>query len=186
MQLGPPHFSKVGAYRQDDSLPPPRTRCLSRAAAAPRNKDCVFPNFLYKACDWTRFLPGGFLSLKLKAAARSACHAVLVIFGWILFFSWWVRVLSSASGKDIGTALAFISLTLAATVVVTLVWVRYNIGIFRRKGPRRTVTKVDERYESDVLGRRVVGPDIATLRRAPTVEVSLDDGAKRFASPGGN
>lgn len=120
----------------------------------------------------------------MKAAARGVCHAFLAILGWILFFSWWVRVLSSAGGKDIATALVFISLTLAATVVVTLVWVRYNIGIFRRKGPRRTVTKVDERYEADVLGRRIVGAETAELKRARTVDVSLENGAKRFAASG--
>ncbi len=126
------------------------------------------------------------LPRKLKVTARGLFHASMVIFGWILFFAWWARVLSNAVGKDIATALLFIALTLASTVVVTLVWVRYNIGIFRRKGPRRNVTKVDERYETDVLGRRIVGAETAALKRARTVEVSVVDGAKRFDVPGGD
>ncbi len=122
----------------------------------------------------------------MKVTARGICHAFLVILGWILFFAWWVRVLSNAVGRDIATALLFIALTLASTVVVTLVWVRYNIGIFRRKGPRRNVTKVDERYEADALGRRIAGAETAALKRARTVDVSVVDGVKRFDVPGGD
>jgi hypothetical protein len=111
---------------------------------------------------------------------RGFCHAAVAILGWILFFSWWIRVLASAGPSDIAIALLFIALTLAVTVAVTLIWVRYNIGIYRRKGPRRNVTAVDENRDADVLGRRIEGPGTEALKRAPVVSVSLENGAKRF------
>jgi hypothetical protein len=62
--------------------------------------------------------------------------------------------------------------------------VRYNLGIYRRKGPRRTVPDVKEDVGADALGRKLIHPGVGELRSARVVTVSLSDGNGKSLSPG--
>jgi hypothetical protein len=66
----------------------------------------------------------------------------------------------------------------------TLVWVRYNIGIFRRKGPRKNLTDVAENHCTDVLGRRIEPLGPGSVKTARLVIVSLEGEVKRYEAAG--
>jgi len=60
------------------------------------------------------------------------------------------------------------------TVVVTLGWVRYNLGIFRRKGPRLKNPDVPEHFTVDTLGRELVHSGWEEVRASRLITVSVD------------
>jgi hypothetical protein len=112
---------------------------------------------------------------------KGTFHALVAIFGWGLFVYWWNQVLPDLDSKDPVIALLFIGATILATVLVTVLWVRYNIGIFRRKGPRKSLTRVIENHDTDFLGRRIErppGPE--SLKTARLVVVSVEGDAKKY------
>lgn len=118
-------------------------------------------------------------------ALRRIFHAAVALGGWWLFFYWWWQVLSFTHPVDAALAALFIGGTLAATVLLTLLWVRHNLGIHRRKGPRTRLREVSEGREADVLGRSLIlRPDGEALRRAPLVLVSVDGEEKRLEAGG--
>jgi hypothetical protein len=98
---------------------------------------------------------------------------------------WWNRVLPQIDSKDAVIALVFISGTALITVITTIVWVRYNIGIFRRKGPRRNLTHVSENHGTDFLGRRIEPPGPGSLKTARLITVSLEGEVKKYEATKG-
>lgn len=70
------------------------------------------------------------------------------------------------------------AVSLVVVFVVTLVWVRHNRGIYRRKGPRQGLPGVDEPWVVDSLGRRLeLAPDASD---AAVVRVVLEGDVKRY------
>lgn len=67
---------------------------------------------------------------------------------------------------------------LLAVTVVTLAWVRHNLGIYRRKGPRRGLPEADTPWRRDSLGRPLDLP--AAAFGARVVSLSIADGVKRY------
>lgn len=113
-----------------------------------------------------------------QVTIKAIFHALIALAGWALFIYWWNRVIPQIDSRDAAVALVFIGATVLATVLVTLLWIRYNIGIFRRKGPRTRLVRAAENRETDFLGRTIVrsGP----LKTASLVVVSVDGKAKKF------
>lgn len=70
------------------------------------------------------------------------------------------------------------TVALVVVTVLTLLWVRHNLGIYQRKGPRRGVPEVHEPWVSDSLGRRLELP--AGVAGARLVRVVLDGDVKRY------
>ena len=113
---------------------------------------------------------------------KGTFHALFAVFGWALFVYWWNLVLPQIDSRDAFIALVFIGLTVLVTVLATLLWVRYNIGIFRRKGPRKTLTHVVENHGADFLGRRIERPGPESLKTARHVVVSVEGEVKKYES----
>ncbi|HEX9204343.1 MAG TPA: hypothetical protein VF853_00300 [Candidatus Deferrimicrobiaceae bacterium] len=105
---------------------------------------------------------------------RDLVHVLVILAGWVLFFYWWWVVLPSTSRGETAWALLIILGVSLVTAIGTVGWVRYNLGIYRRKGPRRTVPDVLENAEADVLGRKLSHPGMERLRSARLVTVSLN------------
>ncbi|MGZ8432179.1 MAG: hypothetical protein ACXWWW_09510 [Candidatus Deferrimicrobiaceae bacterium] len=103
---------------------------------------------------------------------------------WLLFVYWWNQVIPQISVMDASVAFLVIFLTFLITSVLTLLWVRHNLGIFRRKGPRKSLPAVSEEVHSDSLGRRLELPGYDSLKGAPVVVISREGDRKRFALPG--
>jgi hypothetical protein len=118
-------------------------------------------------------------------ALRDAIHVLVVAAGWALFFVWWEQVLRVTSLPDAALALLVILSVSLLTALATVGWVRYNLGIYRRKGPRRTVPDASEAVGTDALGRKLLHPGAEELRAARVVTVSLSDGNGKSLSPGG-
>ena len=115
---------------------------------------------------------------------RDALHVLIVGAGWALFFIWWGQVLQVTSLPEAALAVLVLLSVSLLTAVATAGWVRYNLGIYRRKGPRRTVPDVAEDVGTDALGRKLVHPGAGELRSARVVTVSLSDGNGKTLFPG--
>lgn len=114
---------------------------------------------------------------------RDALHVLVVLGGWALFFYWWWIVLPSTSLDEAAWALLVILGVSLVTALGTAGWVRYNLGIYRRKGPRRTVPDVVECADADVLGRKLSHPGVERLRASRLVTVSLTGGNGKSLTP---
>ena len=119
-----------------------------------------------------------------KATIKGIFHTFLAVMTWLLFFYWWNQVIPQISVEDASVAFLAIFLTLLITSVLTLLWVRHNLGIFRRKGPRKGLPAVSEEIHSDSLGRIHDLPGCDSLKGAPVVVISREGDRKRFALPG--
>ena len=122
-------------------------------------------------------LPADGRSTRLRGARQHALHALLVAGGWVGFFWAWKLVTSNA--PELGQLQLLIVGAGVVVPVLTVSWILHNVGIHRRKGPRRSVPRVDTRYTVDFNGRRIVA-DWQDLRRARHVEVEVDDDVKRY------
>jgi len=69
----------------------------------------------------------------------------------------------------------------AALVVplLTLSWIAHNVGIHRRKGPRRAVTPANTAYSKDFAGRMIVA-DWEALGSCPRIAILADGEIKRY------
>jgi hypothetical protein len=121
-----------------------------------------------------------------RGSMRDWLHALIVVCTWVLFFYWWYIVLPVTLLSDAAWALLAILVVSLCTVVLTLGWVRYNLGIYRRKGPRRKIPEVSERVVSDALGRDLVHGGWEALRASRLIIVSVDDANRKTMSAGEN
>jgi len=114
--------------------------------------------------------------------ARSVVQMLLAVLGWLTFGAAWLYVFSAhALDSRWWIYAAAILSTAALVLLVTLLWVRYNIGIYRHKGRRVQVPRAIYDFTRDAQGTRV-SADFAALRMARYVEISLDtmpDGTTR-------
>ncbi len=118
-----------------------------------------------------------------RVTIKGLFHTLLTVLTWILFAYWWNKVIPQISVEDASMAFLVIFLTFLISSVLTLLWVRYNIGIFRRKGPRKNLPSVSEEREADYLGRRLDHPGYDFLKDAPLVVVSREEDRKNFNVP---
>ncbi len=115
---------------------------------------------------------------------RDALHLLIAAASWFLFFYWWAIVLPQVRREDAVVALLFIAFTTVATGLLTAAWIRYNLDIYRRKGPRLLLTPAAADPNTDALGRTIARPDDASLHNARVVVVAVD-GDRKTIGPGG-
>ena len=110
---------------------------------------------------------------------RTAAQYGLLLPLWVLFFWAWERVLSSWPSTDLFASLRLLALIGSLCGVVITLWIRHNIGIFRRKGPRMGVRQASMSFSRDSLGREVAlsAPDVFQAR---CVVVGLEGGRKVY------
>jgi hypothetical protein len=109
--------------------------------------------------------------------ARRLLHLLLIAGGWVLFVWGWRRV--TAGHPELGELRVLMLSALLVVPVLTLGWVAHNVGIHRRKGPRRTVPPSPQRPAADFNGRRLAA-DWASLAAARRIDIVLDGDVKRF------
>jgi hypothetical protein len=104
-------------------------------------------------------------------------HVLAVALGWVLFFwSWWLVLGQPRDTQGLR------NLILGAAIVaptLTVAWVLHNLGIHRRKGPRRASAVVPLVYASDFNGRRIQA-DWGALQQARSVVIECVPGEKRY------
>jgi hypothetical protein len=113
----------------------------------------------------------------LRGWPQRLLHLAALVVGWGLFFWAWHDVL----GKHWETEyLAWlVSGSLVVLPALTAAWILHNVGINRRKGPRKGMRDVDESYRSDWNGREVLA-DFAALARAPVVVIDVEGKRKVY------
>lgn len=117
----------------------------------------------------------------LSGWVRRLTHVVVLTAGWALFFVSWWRVLTTQ--KVSYPVLGWLILgALVLIPLVTLFWIRHNIEIFQRKGPRLRVRSTDERYERDWEGRTIKA-DWREVRNAQEIEIAVDAERKNYLLP---
>jgi hypothetical protein len=118
-----------------------------------------------------------------RSSMRDVLHALIVVCTWVLFFYWWSLVLPVTLLSDAAWAILAILVVSLCTVVITLGWVRYNLGIYRRKGPRRANPDVPEVFAKDALGRELVHAGWEAQRSSRLISVSVDgENRKTFSA----
>ena len=105
---------------------------------------------------------------------------LLVVAGWGLFVWLWSLVIDQP--YDARALRMLVAGCLVVVPVATLAWVLHNVGIHRRKGPRRNVLNIGSNYRVDFKGRRIIA-DWKLLDRARHVEIGVAGDLKfyRFA-----
>jgi hypothetical protein len=88
---------------------------------------------------------------------RQFAHKVIGAAFWLLLAGLWVLLAlegkaSGAAFRDTGVWLAAL---MGAVLAVTIWWIRHNVAIYRRKGPRRGRPENPPRTDEDRLGRDV-------------------------------
>jgi hypothetical protein len=104
-------------------------------------------------------------------------HLLMLALGWGLFVLGWWRVATRPWQSD-DLRLLFIG-SLLVFPVLTVAWVLHNVGIHRRKGPRKAVPAVREQYDTDFLGRTVKA-DWPALQQARAVTITVEGDTKHF------
>jgi hypothetical protein len=88
---------------------------------------------------------------------RQFLHTVVGVVFWAMLAAAWV--LLWVDGKATGTAfrdtLVELAVLIGVVLAVTTWWIRHNVGIYRRKGPRRGRPETPVPTDEDRLGRRV-------------------------------
>lgn len=113
----------------------------------------------------------------LRNLRQRVAHVVVLFGGWGLFAWGWARVLQDR--WDTRPLLLLIVGSLVLLPLVTVFWIAHNKRIYRIKGPRSGVPKVDEAYREDWNGRRIEA-DWAQLAHADLVIVDVVDGRKTY------
>jgi hypothetical protein len=99
------------------------------------------------------------------------------LLSWLALGAAWWGVLR----RDSRTWLPELLVPVVALVVVTaltLLWVRHNLGIYQRKGPRTGLPHSDAPWLTDSLGRHLDLPVAALSARH--VRLVLDGDTKRY------
>lgn len=111
-------------------------------------------------------------------------HDLVALVGWMVLGALWWRVVTVTDLGLLRTLVVVVVGSFLVNAVVSMLWVRHNQRIFRRKGPRTGAPTRELVYDRDWTGRPVTA-DWDAVRVAPMVVVDVDGEHKRFAAAGG-
>lgn len=114
----------------------------------------------------------------LSSRLRQIVHVLVLVAGWALFAGSWWRVLTTQTWSYPALVWLLVG-ALVAFPLLTLAWMRHNIEIYQRKGPRLRVRTADERYERDWEGSAITA-EWPRLRAAREIKIELEAGQKRY------
>jgi len=87
---------------------------------------------------------------------RSFFHYLLVLPLWAAFlWAWWLILFHWPRTELIASFRLVAFVSSVCGILITL-WVRHNIAIFKRKGPRQHARQITMTFTSDALGRPLV------------------------------
>jgi hypothetical protein len=120
---------------------------------------------------------------------RQLSHIVLAIASWAIVIGLWVVLAleHKATAASLRDTLLQLAVIVGMVLAITIWWVRHNVGIYRRKGPRRGRPADPPRSTEDRLGRRVrwaMPGGVRTARARQHLVVDLDDGVKTYRREG--
>lgn len=89
---------------------------------------------------------------------REAVHLFTAILGWLVFFWLWRRAAAAGPTESQLNGMVVVACIDAAVTIMTIAWVRWNIGIHKRKGARTKVPPAAHDYTEDALGVKAAIP----------------------------
>ncbi len=113
---------------------------------------------------------------------RALVQLVLIVIGWFLFFWAWGSVMRFTAPETVLVTIILLAALAAVILVINLLWIRHNVNIFKKKGPRKSVPQVRYEFQRDFLGRKQVA-DWQNLQGEALIIVGFDDERKVF-TPG--
>ena len=122
---------------------------------------------------------------------RQFVHKVVGIVFWILLIACWVALAAEgkAGSANITYSVQYVALIAGAVLAVTFWWVRHNVRIYEKKGPRGMRPPEPPRIDEDRLGRPLrwqLADGHAEAIGATHLVVALDGEAKVYrAHPAG-
>ncbi len=116
---------------------------------------------------------------------RETLHKLVGILFWLLLVAMWLRLAGnhSLSAASIRDSVQYVAAMGGAVLALTLCWIRHNVAIHRRKGPRTGSPVRAPRSDADRLGRPVLWSlpgGHATAVGESHLVVDLRDGAKVY------
>jgi hypothetical protein len=123
-----------------------------------------------------------------RGEMRQLAHKFVGVVFWLLMVLMWVIVVRQhkAGAANITHSVQYVSIVAGAVLSVTLFWIRHNIKIYRRKGPRNGRPADPPRTDEDRLGRPLtwaVRGGHYQARRARHLVVEIEDGRKVYRRP---
>lgn len=114
--------------------------------------------------------------------ARRVFHALVSIAGWIAFGWFLYHVFLQPIDEETIPTFLMLLLFSVVIVVMNMVWVWYNLRLYRLRGRRTRVRRCEFTATKDVLGRSLVGFEPAVVRAQAYLLVALaEDGrVKRY------
>jgi hypothetical protein len=88
---------------------------------------------------------------------RQVAHVIVGISFWLLLAAMWAMLVigHQANGAAFRGAGFEVAVLAGVVFAVTTWWIRHNVGIYRRKGPRTERANQPPRTDEDRLGRRL-------------------------------
>lgn len=120
---------------------------------------------------------------------RQRMHQLVGLLFWLLMFGMWVMLAQGgrASGLHIVDSAQYIAGIGGAVLALTFWWIRHNVGIHRRKGPRQGRRVIAPRIDVDRLGRElrwsVPGGHPGAVTEPHLIVELNEHGAKTYRCP---
>ena len=88
---------------------------------------------------------------------RQLSHMAIGVFFWVLMVVLWVMLVrdGKAGSANVTYSVTYVAIVVGAVLAVTLWWIRHNMNIYRRKGPRTGRPAIPPRTDEDRLGRPI-------------------------------
>ncbi len=116
---------------------------------------------------------------------RRTLHQLVGVAFWLALIGMWLLLVRShrASAASVVDSVQYIAAIGGAVLGLTLYWVRHNVAIHRRKGPRTARPANPPRVDADRLGRplrwSLPGGHLAAVAERHLV-VDVEDGVKVY------
>lgn len=123
--------------------------------------------------------PPAAVASRVRRATSVRPADVAAAAGWVLFVGLWWRTLTYTPLVALARIGLFVAVAVGVTVAANTLWIRHNLRIHRRKGPRRSVPVVEMRVERDFSGR-VLDADWEAVRDSNYVLVAPTGDRKMF------
>ena len=120
---------------------------------------------------------------------RQLFHTAIGIFFWIVLVGLWIALATEGrAGMDnITYSVQYVAVIAGAVLGVTVLWVRHNMRIYAKKGPRGHRPPQPPRTDEDRLGRPLrwqFADGHADAVGTSHIVVALDGEAKVYAAAG--
>ncbi len=104
---------------------------------------------------------------------RNAIHVFISLLLWGLFGYYWYVVSRRELARTTIEALSILLFIIVVGIALTLWWVSHNKKLARRNRRNSPPPTVPETFDRDTIGRPLVRPDAASLKRAQVVDIAL-------------